>query len=165
LAVRNNNVLLGTEGLAESAEVECLLADFEKDGHKVLNALKLCDKELSIVLCGDEFIRELNAEHRGKDQSTDVLSFPLGHIIMLGDVVISVKTAERQAFERNKCLQSNYTLKDEMRVLLLHGVLHLIGYDHESGSDDYDSMATAEKEAMEILDWKGFGLIESVEKI
>jgi len=74
----------------------------------------------------------LNRDYRGKDRSTDVLAFALRegenagiHPDVLGDVVISVDTAARQAAARDA------TLADEVRVLLAHGILHLLGYDHE----------------------------------
>ena len=75
-------------------------------------------------------MRQLNAKYRKKNQTTDVLSFfvedqPLSGAKILGDVVISVEQARRQAKERGK------TLKSEMVTLLIHGILHLLGYDHE----------------------------------
>lgn len=86
----------------------------------------------------DAAIRELNREHRGKDRATDVLSFPLfedgdssapGVERMLGDVVISVPTARRQAAEYDAPLQR------ELERLLVHGVLHVMGHDHEEAGE------------------------------
>lgn len=103
---------------------------------KMLRHLSLDGSELSILLCDDSQIRELNSEHRKKDKPTDVLSFPQaefrepevlrkGHDLrLLGDVVISLDTAERQAKGRRR------SLEDEVRFLLAHGILHLFGYDH-----------------------------------
>jgi rRNA maturation RNase YbeY len=196
--------------------------------------------ELSLVLCDDSHIQELNKEWRGKDAPTDVLSFEMGRgydddadeeermtfddfdptsninsgeeeqeeetenndgedeeeeeegpaVTLLGDVVISLDTAARQAKERN------HSLHDECRILLVHGVLHLLGYDHEQGkragyinwlflkiffifgrilgSDfcfcclytggaEADEMAEAEAKIMKALGWKGDGLIASAE--
>ena len=105
-------------------------------GEQMLGSLELLDSELSIVLCDDDFIHKLNREHRAKDKPTDVLSFPQaeftapecpapGHFLhLLGDVVISLDTAERQAQSRKR------SLLEEVRFLLGHGVLHLVGYDH-----------------------------------
>lgn len=95
--------------------------------------------ELSIVLTDDAAVRELNRTYRGTDAPTDVLSFaqsegdefahPLGEAPHLGDVVISLDTARRQAAEYGLALQ------DEVSHLLVHGVLHLLGYDHEQHDD------------------------------
>jgi probable rRNA maturation factor len=90
-------------------------------------------KSATLALVSDERIRELNREHRGFDKATDVLSFawngngrPAPGSVYLGDIVISVDTALRQARRRGT------TLRRELRVLTLHGFLHLLGYDHES---------------------------------
>lgn len=91
--------------------------------------------ELSILLADDGVVRELNRTYRGADAPTDVLSFaqregddfarPEGAAPHLGDVVISLDTAQRQAAEYGQ------TLHDEVAHLLVHGILHLLGYDHE----------------------------------
>jgi len=80
---------------------------------------------VTIVLVTDSRIQKLNREFRGYDQPTDVLSFEAGPGDYLGDVVISVETADRQAHRRGS------HLKRELKVLVLHGLLHLAGYDHE----------------------------------
>lgn len=97
----------------------------------MLRALELENAELSVLLTNDAKIHELNREHRGKDRPTDVLAFPLDDsdddpspLRLLGDVVISLDTALRQARGRRR------ELADEVRFLLAHGILHLIGYDH-----------------------------------
>ncbi len=84
---------------------------------------------LSLTLIGDDAMRELNRDHRGKDTPTDVLSFPLepDHAEverMIGDVVISIDTARRQAAEYDAPLQR------ELERLLIHGILHVLGHDH-----------------------------------
>ncbi len=94
--------------------------------------------EVSILLTNDAGITDLNREYRGIDTPTDVLSFSQvegedvsaapGEPVLLGDVVISVETAQRQAMERGCALE------DEMEVLLAHGLLHLLGYDHADRS-------------------------------
>jgi probable rRNA maturation factor len=97
---------------------------------RMLEYLGLADAELSVVLVGDRAIQALNREHRGKDRPTDVLAFPLGRSPvkgvprLLGDIVISLPTAARQARSRKR------PLLPEARFLLAHGLLHLIGYDH-----------------------------------
>jgi probable rRNA maturation factor len=83
--------------------------------------------ELALLLAGDRLLRRLNHRYRGKDRPTDVLSFPgQGGEDGLGDVVISVETAERnaRAFGRS--------LAGELDLLALHGLLHVLGYDHET---------------------------------
>jgi probable rRNA maturation factor len=86
---------------------------------------------VTIALCGDRTIRRLNRSFRGKDAPTDVLSFPSGAPaspgggLHLGDVVISVPQAARQAKAGGR------SLAREIRVLAIHGYLHLLGYDHE----------------------------------
>jgi probable rRNA maturation factor len=98
---------------------------------------------ISITLVDDREIQTLNREHRGKDKPTDVLSFPLyepGEAAhsdgerLLGDIVISVDTARRQAADYDAPLQN------EIYRLLIHGILHVLGHDHEE---------PAERKAME----------------
>lgn len=99
------------------------------------------DVEISLFIAGDADIRELNARHRGIDQPTDVLSFPLaggpgeielefvlppGHARSLGDVVVSYERALEQAREYG------HSVEREIGYLVVHGVLHLLGYDHET---------------------------------
>jgi probable rRNA maturation factor len=84
--------------------------------------------EVDVLLAGDRTLRRLNRSYRGKDQATDVLSFPAAEELAGmhgGDLAISLDTAKRQADEHG------HTLRDEVRVLLLHGLLHLSGMDHE----------------------------------
>ena len=80
---------------------------------------------LSILLCGDARMRRLNREWLGMDLPTDVLSFSSGERDFLGDIVIDVPYAARQARRRG------HTLAREVQILLAHGLLHLLGYDHE----------------------------------
>jgi probable rRNA maturation factor len=86
--------------------------------------------ELSVLLAGDERLRALNLQFRGMDKPTDVLSFPASTEVVNGgqggDLAISLDTASRQAANRG------HTLETEVKVLILHGLLHLAGYDHES---------------------------------
>ena len=89
----------------------------------LLKAANLPDAQVSLSLCDDEAIAELNCQWRGKDQPTDVLSFPLEDEVMLGDLVISVETAAQQAAARG------HSLRDEVRVLMVHGMLHLLGHN------------------------------------
>lgn len=97
----------------------------------MLAALALERAELSVLLTDDRRIHALNLQHRAKDRPTDVLAFPLQDDgstpgAWLGDVVISLDTAQRQADSRGRPLLA------EVRFLLAHGLLHLIGYDHDT---------------------------------
>jgi probable rRNA maturation factor len=88
-----------------------------------------CD--LSLVITGDQKVKELNKQFRGIDQETDVLSFPSDanpkeKARYLGDVIISLPRAEAQA------KSAGHTLGDELQLLAIHGTLHLLGYDHGS---------------------------------
>lgn len=87
---------------------------------------------VSVLFTGDKEIRRLNRDFRGKDKATDVLSFPAGDGVgrrrTAGDLAISLETAAREAERRGHALDL------ELRVLLLHGVLHLAGFDHETDS-------------------------------
>ena len=91
--------------------------------------------EVSLVLATDEYVHALNLEYRGIDSSTDVLSFALNEgeepvvidgpeEVLLGDIVISIDTASRQATEYG------HSLERELAYLTVHGILHLLGYDH-----------------------------------
>ena len=116
----------------------------KKIANGVLALLKQEDAELSVALVGNAEIRKLNAQFRKKDYPTDVLSFPAAKGIvsdfrLLGDVVISVDKAKQQARERS------WTLDEEMITLLIHGVLHLLGYDHERSPKDAKIMTRLEK--------------------
>ncbi|GLT53425.1 hypothetical protein SLA2020_266950 [Shorea laevis] len=117
--------------------------------------------DLSLLLCNDEFIRKLNKEWRDEDHATDVLSMSQHApelklpILMLGDIVISIETAARQAEERG------HTLLDEIRILMVHGLLHLLGFDHEISEEAEAEMEKEEELLLKSLGWKGKGLIQS----
>lgn len=111
----------------------------------ILEAVGRQYAELSVMLVSDAAIQRLNRHYRGKGAPTDVLSFSMleGDMVagcpeaeLLGDVVISVETAARQARVRDGELAGvGYSELDELTFLLIHGVLHLIGYDHETDRD------------------------------
>jgi probable rRNA maturation factor len=95
--------------------------------------------EVEVLLASDKTLRRLNREWRGKDKATDVLSFPAAKemaAVYGGDLAVSLETAQRQAEEHG------HSLRDELKILLLHGLLHLSGMDHE-----VDSGEMAEREA------------------
>ncbi len=103
---------------------------------KILQQLELDNVELSITLTDNDTIQEINKQWRGKDKPTDVLSFPIGEkppgykYTVLGDVIISLPYAKNQAKE------IDITYKEEVLRLLTHGILHLLGYDHETSEED-----------------------------
>ncbi len=92
---------------------------------------------VAVRFAGDRTVRRLNREFRGKDKATDVLSFPGEESPEgrhLGDIVISIPTAERQAGDRGA------TLEEEVKLLLLHGVLHCLGHDHETDRGEMERL-------------------------
>ena len=105
-----------------------------------------------MLLCSDAEIKRLNKAYRRKNKATDVLSFPASEEAegVAGDLAVSLETAARQAAEHG------HTLRDEVRVLLLHGLLHLAGEDHEA---DQGEMAARELELRRELKLPS-GLIE-----
>lgn len=109
----------------------------------ILRHLGQTPAELSIALVSDPQIRRLNHQYRHQDSPTDVLSFPLADAtcpFLLGDVIISVETASRQAAGRG------VGLAEELRSLLIHGILHLVGYDHEVSTSAAKRMRRKERE-------------------
>jgi len=123
-----------------------------KRAKSILSALGCDQVELSLVFVDDEEMQRLNHTWRGQDRTTDVLAFsqregisPPGAEGLLGDVVISVETAMRQAKERGTSLEK------ELDALMVHGILHLLGYEHEAGAGPARAMRTKEKEILERL--------------
>ncbi|CAL4961513.1 unnamed protein product [Urochloa decumbens] len=114
--------------------------------------------EVSVLLCNDNFIQNLSKEWRGEDCTTDMLSMSQHipdldvPILMLGDIVISVETAAKQAEEKG------VTLLDEVRVLVVRGILHLLGFNHETSDEDAMEMEKEEHLILKSLRWKGKGL-------
>lgn len=106
-------------------ETRHTLVGVSRDGRRLLAALGRREAELSIALCDDVFIRAQNLQWRGKDAATDVLSFGQNDPRILGDVLISVERAAEQAAELG------HDLPTELRILLVHGLCHLLGHDHE----------------------------------
>jgi probable rRNA maturation factor len=128
-------------------------APLHKKTEQILNALGCDDHEISIVITDDVQVRELNRTYRGKDKPTNVLSFPMqeGEFSditpgLLGDVVISLDTAgaEAQAAE--------ITTDERMSQLLIHGILHLIGFDHELGENQAREMEEKSLELLRIIE-------------
>ncbi len=129
----------------------------------ILKAAGASQSDLSLLLVGDRAMRRLNRRYRHKDRTTDVLAFPItptrpsplpcpphlrGRVRVgrgggsgreLGDVVISLPQAARQA------KQAGHSLERELAVLVTHGVLHLLGYDHERGTREASRMQRCER--------------------
>ena len=119
------------------------------------------DTEVSVLLTDDETIRSFNLEYRGKDAPTDVLSFAMddgddeepevvggGEEYLLGDILISVETAMRQADE------FGHSLERETGFLAIHGLLHLLGFDHEQGKEAETKMRMEEERILEGIGLK-----------
>ena len=110
-------------------------------------AQSLTSREIDLTICNNETIQEYNKEYRQKDQPTDVLSFPIENDIIisdenvmpLGSIVISIN------FVVSKAEEFKHTNSDELALLFIHGLLHILGYDHE-----IDSGEMREKEALII---------------
>jgi len=130
----------------------------------IAELLPAAEVELSVSLVGDRRMRQLNRDHRGKDKTTDVLSFPMEddlrsvvagsapipEYLALGDIVISPKVCLAQAGEWG------WTPSERMTQLLIHGLLHLLGYDHEE---------EPERLAMEALEERLFEHLETTGQI
>lgn len=101
--------------------------------------------ELSILLTDNADIQKLNRKYLKKNKPTDVLSFPMDDPYVLGDIVISVETAKAQAKE------NGVILNQEMARLLIHGILHLLGFDHEKGRKEALRMKKEEERLMKIV--------------
>jgi probable rRNA maturation factor len=132
------------------------------DSVKALELLGLQKAELSILLVNDRRMKALNSLYRKKDKTTDVLSFPqiskkwevgsrklnfslLTSHFLLGDIVINLQAAKRQALEHGLLFQ------EELRWLLVHGILHLVGYDHERNKYSEKKMREKEKELLKYI--------------
>jgi len=107
-------------------------------------------KTATIAFISDKKMSELNRDFRGKNSTTDVLSFPYKadefdvDDSFLGDIVISLEQANRQAIE------NNLTLELEVKQLILHGILHLLGYDHETDNGEMNALELKWREQLQI---------------
>lgn len=125
-------------------------ASWVRVASQVLQAVGEASSELSIELIGDGRMCRLNREYRRKDRTTDVLAFAMRESsspdgTLLGDVVISVPTARRQAKAHGRALD------EELAWLLVHGVLHLCGYDHERSEQEERRMRRREQHILRAL--------------
>ena len=119
---------------------------------RILEDLGCPDKELSVLFTDDNCIAQLNRHYLGKNGATNVLAFPMCdgqtpelESPMLGDVVISVNTALRESRELGE------NLENTIGRLLVHGVLHLLGYDHEKSIHDAQRMEKEERRLIELI--------------
>ena len=114
--------------------------------------------EISVKLTGDEEVRSLNASFRGKDKPTNVLSFPMldsdllgplseadGGEVLLGDVVLAHGICAEEARDKG------VPVADHAAHLIVHGTLHLLGYDHETGEEDAETMERIERSALGLI--------------
>lgn len=113
--------------------------------------IDLSNASVSVVLAGDDFVHQLNAEYRHIDRPTNVLSFPMPFVDVpmrpMGDIVLSLDALERECKEQNK------TLEEHLAHLLIHGALHLKGYDHITDEEAYE-MEALEIEIMQDLGYE-----------
>ena len=101
---------------------------------KALDAIGDSNSSATVAFVSDKTIRRLNQQFRGVDKATDVLSFPAGEQENLGDVAVSVETAARQAKD------NGLSFDEEVAQLILHGLLHLSGYDHETDNGEMNRL-------------------------
>ena len=110
-----------------------------------------CPCEISVTFPDNEKIHALNRQYRAVDRPTDVLSFPLfdeeveGEPLALGDIVLSLEKAQEQATEYG------HSFEREVAFLVVHSMLHLLGYDHETSRDDEKEMFFRQEEIMKFL--------------
>jgi probable rRNA maturation factor len=123
---------------------------------KILSTLS--PKIVELIIVDNDTIASINSQHREKNQPTDVLSFPLedvGEMGMLGSIVISIDKAIEKSNELN------HSLEDEVTLLFIHALLHLLGYDHEV---DSGQMREAEKELIERFNLPSSLIIRTVKE-
>ncbi len=119
---------------------------------RAMTYLNCQDRELSVVFGNDHLLHELNRTYRDKDRPTNVLAFPQESIdnsgpaaALLGDVVVSLPTADREAQLLDQPLEARVV------YLLIHGLLHLLGYDHEQSDAAQQRMEALEQELLAYL--------------
>jgi probable rRNA maturation factor len=119
-------------------------AEVRRRAERMLGALRLEGRELSVLLCDDRTIQDLNRTYRRRDRPTDVLAFAMaegegpGDERLLGDIVISLETARRQAHAGQKAIVA------EVTYLMAHGFLHLLGFDHRTDAEERRMNARAD---------------------
>ena len=137
----------------EFPEINVDAEKIEQQIGKVLTSLDCNEHEISILFTGNQGIRDLNFQFRGIDRSTDVLSFPqilegeadMPGAPVLGDVAISLETA------RNQSEKHRLSFEEELTLLLIHGILHLLGYDHEKSDLEEERMRNKTRELFTMI--------------
>ena len=137
---KQNNVMLNNFIDDQSLDSN-LLADLKELADNLLLDKGINDAEVSITFVGNSKIKELNKTYRDKDEVTDVLSFPIDEEL-LGEVIISLPRALEQAEDYG------HSLRREVAFLMVHGLLHILGYNHKSDADKAE-MRKAEEELLE----------------
>lgn len=137
-----------TEIINQQDKVRIELNQFKSFANLVLAEIAN-GKTTTIAFVSDKKMSELNNQFRGKNKTTDVLSFPFENDFdenenFLGDIVISLEQAERQAIE------NNLTLENEVKQLILHGILHLLGYDHETDNGEMNEIELQLREKFSV---------------
>ena len=122
------------------------IQDIETLLDNTVKFLSIEEAIFNVIIVNDEKIHEINREYRNVDRPTDVISFALeddktmtSEVRILGDIYVSIDTARRQAYEYYN------TEKEELRFLIIHGLLHLLGYDHMNESDEKEMMSLEEE--------------------
>lgn len=128
----------------------------------ILNDLDSADGELSLVLTDDTDIHQLNRQYLSRDKPTNVIAFPMregqyGMVTptLLGDVVISLDTTFREAEA------SDQPMENRLRELIIHGILHLFGYDHEVSSGEEERMFKKSDQLMRLLESQNYPVLIS----
>ena len=137
------DVAIGCDGWPDEADLSAMA---QSAFSSAVNVLELEEQfNVSLLFTSDAAVQALNREWRGKDSPTNVLSFPAGDsptetdVEFLGDIALALETVEREALDEGKIFDHHLT------HLLLHGFLHLCGYDHETSDEDAEEMETLER--------------------
>ena len=148
------NIELFTEGEAEFPFHGIGGDDITAVAEKAARFMELDNAVITFILCDNNYIRAINRDYRRKDSPTDVISFAYREDPFpgvedvpeeLGDIYISIERAQEQA------LEYGVDLIDELKRLIVHGILHLVGYDHEMSPEDEAVMRAKEEEILNIL--------------
>ena len=131
---------------------EISLEKMEQAVRVILGALNCPDGEISILIVDDPQIKKLNRKYLNRNSPTNVIAFPMRegeftHLSpqLLGDVVISIDTAAKEAQNSGMSMEQRFT------ELLLHGILHLFGYDHETSAQDARKMAEKSRQLLQLI--------------
>lgn len=142
----------------EQTAVHVNVADLEAKAHKLMSLLGYDDFDLGILLTDSETIQEYNTTYRDKDKPTDVLSFPYHENLVPGERIVPVSEDDKNLgdiilcpeYINNDLERWEQTFQERMDVLLVHGLLHLLGYDHIK-DEDYEVMKPEEERLLEYL--------------